>query len=190
MPLSWNFAVRLFGGFGSGDIPLQTKYLLASGNPVEQLNNPFFRSKGMLPTAVRDHAMMAGGGDLRGYYDQYLAGDRIYSLNLEIRFPSIIPFLGQQVGLLSLLKSAFFVDAGKVWSRFEEITIKDIRWDAGFGLSLPISGLFTSLPFHSDIFDSIGLSVVRVDFPIYLSNPLPEEERLKLRWVVGLSESF
>jgi aminopeptidase N len=190
MPLGWNFAARFYGGFGSGNVPLQTKYFLAGGDPIEQLNNPFFRSKGMLPSTVRDHALMAGGGDLRGYFDQNLAGDRIYALNLEIRFPSVIPFLGPQAGLLSLLKSDFFFDAGKVWSRFEEITNKDIRWDAGFGLRLPITGLFRSLPFQSNIFNSIGLSVIRVYFPVYLSDPLPTEDKLKFRWVVGLSESF
>lgn len=187
---SGNLALRLYGGFGSGNLPVQTKYFLAGGNPIEQLDSPFFRSKGMLPSTVRDHALMAGGGNLRGYFDQDLTDDRIYALNLEIRFPTIVPFVPDFGGLLSFMKTTFFFDAGKVWSRFDEITNKDIKWDAGFGVRLPMSRLFGFLPFQSSIFNSIGLSVIRVDFPIYVSNPIPSEDKMKFRWVVGLSEAF
>ncbi|MBI4548393.1 MAG: M1 family metallopeptidase [Ignavibacteriae bacterium] len=194
MPLGWTLALRLYNGVGYGDIPNQTKYYFTNGSPIEQFNAPFFRSKGPLPSTVRDHALYRGGGNMRGYYRFAPAGDKIDAFNAEARFQTLIPFFNVNVPILSrimnMFKSTLFLDAGRIASNSQKLWDQRFELDFGFGFRLKsLATLFG--PFaQSNLFSSIGLQTLRVDFPIYVSMPVPDENKLKFRWVVSLSEAF
>ncbi|TAK65271.1 MAG: M1 family peptidase, partial [Bacteroidetes bacterium] len=82
---------RLYSGVGFGNIPTQSKYYLSGASPLEQFNAPFFRSKGMLPTEIRDHAFSPGGGNVRGYYNSLFGADKMDAFNIEWKWTSYLP---------------------------------------------------------------------------------------------------
>ena len=142
----------------------------------------------MLPSTIRDHALYPGGGNLRGFFDQFLYGDKIDAANLELGFPSLIPFIRSSGNpfvdqLMSLVKSAGFIDVGRIAFQDEDFSKKRVLVDVGFGFRM-------NMPTVSSIFQSIGLTMIRVDFPLYVNSAGPGESRSKFRWVVGLSETF
>lgn len=194
MPGSWTLAARYFSGVGSGEVPNQTKYYLAGGSPLEQMNAPFYRSKGMLPSNIRDHAIYPGGGLMRGYFNLGASAEKIDAFNVEGRFPTAIPFLRVPIWgldyLLEKLRTTLFFDAGRIADGGVNLGDRRFEVDWGFGVRLAsFSWLFG--PFsRSNLFSAVGLSTIRVDFPLYVSNPPRGEKRLKFRWVVSLSEPF
>ena len=142
----------------------------------------------MLPSTIRDHALYLGGGNLRGFFDQFLYGDKIDAANLELRFPTLIPFIRSTGNpfvdqLMNMIKSAGFIDVGRIAFQGEDFSKKRVLIDVGFGFRM-------SMPTFSSIFQSIGLTTLRVDFPLYVNSAAPGESRSKFRWVVGLSETF
>ncbi|MGA9364270.1 MAG: M1 family aminopeptidase [Bacteroidota bacterium] len=189
LPEDWRLALRIYNGRASGTIPIQTQYFFSSGSPMDQFSNPFFRSRGMLPATVRDHALYQGDGNLRGFYNQYLYGDKIDAANIEVRLPGLIPFINN-VGspfldhLITLVRTVGFIDIGRIAFQDEDFSRKRVLVDLGFGfrINMPISS--------TSLFQSIGLTTLRLDFPLYVNNAAPGESRTKFRWVIGLSETF
>ena len=195
MPAHWTLALRLYSGVGMGNVPNQTKYYFLGGSPLDQFSSPFFRSKGVFPSTVRDHALYPGGGIMRGYYAYPdTAGDKIEAFSAEARFSDLIPFMNVDfplAGILtSLLRSSLFIDVGRIASNPDNLWDQRFEVDWGFGIRLAsLSSLFG--PFtYSDLLSGVGLRTLRVDFPIYVSKPMEGENKIKLRWVVSLSESF
>jgi hypothetical protein len=189
LPENWRLGLRLYNGRASGTIPIQTEYFFSSASPIDQFDGPFFRSKGMLPATVRDHALYWGGGNLRGFYNQNLYGDKIDAANLELRLPGLIPFVNR-VGIagldqvIKLVRAVGFIDAGRIAFQNEDFSKKRVLIDLGFGFRVDMPTSWTSL------FQSVGLTTLRVDFPLYVNEAAPGEARAKFRWVVGLSETF
>ncbi len=179
-------ALRLFGGYGNGLIPNQTKFFIATSSPVEQLYVPIYRSK-IFSTNFRRHIEPFGGAGLRGYLDQNVSDDRVYSANLEINFPSLLPFVRALPIVGGIFKTAIFFDAGKIWGQNQRTSIKDIKYDLGFGIRTDLIKQMSSM---TNIFSEIGLSTLRIDFPIYVSHPLNGEKRTKFRWVIGFDMGF
>ena len=189
LPENWRLGLRLYNGRASGTIPIQTEYFFSSGSPIDQFSNPFFRSRGILPATVRDHALYQGGGNLRGFYNQYLHGDKLDAANLEVRLPGLLPFINN-VGapfldqLIGLVRTVGFIDVGRIAFQDEDFSKKRVLVDAGFGFRVNMPTSLTSL------FRSIGLTTLRFDFPLYVNNASPGASRTEFRWVVGLSEAF
>jgi len=195
MPADWTLALRVMSGVGQGDIPSQTKYYLAGGSPLDQFSSPFFRSKGVLPSTVRDHALFYGGGGMRGYYAFMPFGsDKVEAVNAEARFTELIPYLQSDIPFagrfMRMFRSSLFIDAGRIANNPDNLWDQKIEIDWGFGVRLAsLSSLFGSFS-NSNVFSGIGLRTLRVDFPLFVSAPPAGENKLKFRWVVGLSESF
>jgi hypothetical protein len=195
MPANWTLALRVMSGVGQGDIPGQTKYYFAGGSPLDEFSSPFFRSKGVLPSTVRDHSLFYGGGGMRGYYGFLPFGsDKVEAVNAEARFTELIPYLQSGIPfvgrIMRMFRSSLFIDAGRIASNPDNLWDQKFEVDWGFGIRLAsLSSLFGSFS-NSNVFSGIGLRTLRVDFPLFVSAPPTDEHKLKFRWVVGLSESF
>ncbi len=186
LPFGHLFLVRLFGGYGNGKIPNQVKFFIATSSPIEQFYKPIYRSK-IFPADFRKHIEPYGGAGLRGYIEQNLNDDRVYSANFELRFPSLLPFFRGFPIVGGLFKTVLFFDAGKVWGQGERTSIKNVKYDFGFGVRSDLFGRVSSI---TDVFSEIGLNAIRVDFPIYVSHPLNGEKKFKFRWVLGFEGTF
>lgn len=193
LPADMRLGLRLIDGAGSGDVPVQTKYYFSGSAPIDQIDEPFFRSKGMLPSTVRDHALAAGGGWMRGYYSLPIAGDKMEAANAEIHFSTLLPFLNPPdlpvLGYLNrVFRTSFFADAGRIAVQPQNLWDQKFEADCGVGVGLtglsPIFGQFS----QSTLFSTVGLSTLRVDFPFYVTRPLADENRLKFRWVISMKE--
>jgi len=186
LPLNIRFGFRLFGGIASGNIPKQTNTYLASGNPIDEMNADLLRSRGTLPDSLRIHSLQPGGGNLRGYFNQNIPSKRTLATNIELRFPDAVPFLpmGRIPALGSLFSkfsSVLFFDGARV-SENNSLLPNQFIYDAGIGIR------FAQIPSQTNLFSSIGLNVIRVDFPLFISNPLAGEEKFKFRWVMTFTE--
>ncbi len=186
LPFGYSFLVRLFGGYGNGNIPNQTKFFIATSSPIEQFYKPIYRSK-IFPADFRKQIEPFGGAGLRGYIEQNIGNDRAYSANFELRFPSLLPFFRSLPVVGRLFRTVLFFDAGKVWEQGRRTSIKDVKYDFGFGIRSDLFGQISSV---TDVFSEIGISAIRIDFPIYVSHPLSGEKKLKFRWVLGFDGTF
>lgn len=191
MPGRWDLRVRLYNGVGYGDVPAQTRYYYSSTSPLEQVSEPLVRSRGVLPSKFREHTLSPGGGWMRGYYRASAYGEKIEAMNAEARFNSMIPFVRLNVPVLSYLmnniQSSLFFDAGRISSQSEDLWNKRFEIDCGFGFRLAPFWNFMGEFANSDLFASLGLYTIKIDFPIYVSVPTTDENKLKLRWVVSFS---
>jgi outer membrane protein assembly factor BamA len=186
LPEGYSFALRFFAGYGNGQIPAQAKFFTATSSPIEQFYKPIYRSK-IFPMDLRSHIEPFGGAGLRGYFDQNLSGDRTYSLNFELNLPSLLPFINRMPIVGNLFRTTFFFDAGKVWGQNQRTSLKDLRYDFGIGIR---SDIIESVSNFTDIFTEIGLSSIRVDFPIYVSHPASDGKKFNFRWVIGFERTF
>jgi len=144
------------------------------------------RSRGTLPDSLRIHSLQPGGGNLRGYFNQNIPSKRTLATNIELRFPlggndplGQIPIFRT---IFSKLTGVLFFDGAQVSENaFPKLSNKFI-YDAGIGIR------FAQIPSQTNLFSSIGLNVIRVDFPLFVSNPLAGEEKFKFRWVMTFTE--
>lgn len=177
----WEARLRLFAGFSEGVLPLQEQFYLASASPVDLSQNPWYRSRGTLPWQwyQNSHLQSGGGGNLRGYLDQNVGGKRILAVNLQlnvynplnlIKFPRIFQMFRK-------IQPYLFSDLGDVRSGDWNFLLKA---DAGMGFTWKV-------PFIPPRLEPV---TVRFDFPFYVSHPLPNEESLKFRWLMGIGMAF
>ena len=191
MPGGWFLNARFYSGFGYGDIPSQVKYYFSGSSPLQQMNDPLLRSKGVVPSLLRDHVMAPGGGMMRGFYKYAASGDKIESINFEAKFASLIPFFKIPVlsSVFNHIQSSVFLDAGRISNQIERLWDKRYEIDFGFGLRIrSITGILGEVG-QSNLF-SIGLNTLKVDFPIYCSAPFLGEDKFKFRWVLSFREEF
>jgi len=98
-----------------------------------------------------------GGGNLRGYYGDYYGGQH----------PSGRAILAINVEIpLPKIPFSLFYDVGDVWGDAGAMNLGDLRSDAGLGL---------------------GLGPLKVQFPLWVSDPPTGVRNFKFRWLVGLS---
>lgn len=178
------FRLRGFAGVSLGDDapPLQDLYYAFGASPREQFGRYYLRSKGGLPRPV--HVHMPGGGNLRGYYNQALSGDRLYAANLEIRKSARLPLLSKLLGRTSVV---LFGDVGRLEMTkgyaIPESTEQTLA-DAGIGLRFQ-----RFLPDQWYTFFTGGRNItLRVDFPFYVNEPRPGDSEVEFRWVVGFEQ--
>ena len=175
---SQNWSWRIAFGYASGDLPAQAKFYLASGSPLEEFDNFWYRSRGSLPNKWRQagELYLPGGGNLRGYTDQNISGKKLFSLNFKWGIPNYlklipakIPYLTTQ---LNSIKWEVFYDYGSAWDTKNPPALKDFFSDLGLGLGYKI-------PLLDQIFKE---SNIRFDFPFWLDKPKGSDDRFKFRW--------
>ncbi len=156
--------VRGFAGHAFGGTPpLQDQFYIDSSSPLERWIYEATQTKG---SNYGGPIYRAGGGNVRGYVNQPISGTSLLAGTAELRFRMpVVPF---HIGV--------FYDRGWLNTAAGE---RLQRADAGF--TILMDGRANSI---LPIFNSRFL--VRYDFPIWLSHPLPGEPARKFRWSIGL----
>lgn len=179
----WGLAIRFYGGYSGGQLPLQEKFYLAAASPLENFYDPWYRSRGTLPTKWHEqgHLQKGGGANLRGYLDKNQVGQRLLAANLQLAYPNplrplikALPFVGK---IFSRINTYAFFDAGDVREDDFDFSLK---YDAGLGF-------LWKFPFLPPRLDPVS---IRVDFPIYVNRPRWDEKAFEFRWLVGTGKSF
>ncbi len=170
---SQGLRVRLFAGNFWGDrIPIQEKFFIDGGNPRERFDQFYLRSSGSMPAEVRYH--FPGGGNLRGYIDQPIATERIVAMNAEVRSGMLNPLFRKILPRRSFLELTPFFD----FARVEIANPASCNlMDAGIGVR------WSYRLFYQPI-------LLRLDFPFWVSDPLPGEKQMKFRWVVSIQHAI
>jgi hypothetical protein len=188
--------VRLFGRLGFGDLPKESALYLAGGSPEEMYNYDMYRSRGFFPnhwvinSTQTGHVQFGGGLNLRGYSgfvpstdgNSVEYGSSGLAANVELDFNKLIH--------LPLSRLYLFADGGILGKNKDtslDVT-KGLNWsqpyyDAGIGFATDIK-----YPFMNQI--GIKPPQIRLDFPIYLSQPPLNSNPWGFRWLLALNKSF
>ncbi|TKJ38562.1 hypothetical protein CEE37_12425 [candidate division LCP-89 bacterium B3_LCP] len=166
------FKLRGFWGIASNGTPLQARYGLGGSGPLNSAASRWLRSWASLPPNW--YVRAEGEGNLSGYcIGSYIAQN---VASLQVHLSSRMRFLERWVNRINLpprfrpeFDAFIFAGAGDVGDIVEELRLKDIRKEAGMGLSV-------NLPAGSEL---------SLDFPIYLSEPLVGEESWAWRTVLS-----
>jgi len=179
------FYLRLFHGAflrQQDDKPIQHLFYAFDANPSEQFDSFYLRSRGAFPAEAHYHR--PGGGNLRGYFDQpERAGKSLLAANVELRKALRLPFLGRLLApvLGNSTLSAFF-DGGRLENlRDNSQTLADAGLGITFNKSVPDK-------WYSFI---LGTNyTIRLDLPIWVSQPRANENELKFRYVLSFQPAF
>ena len=180
LPFSW--AWRVAFGYANGNVSVQSKFYLASASPLEEFDNIWYRSRGSLPNKWRDkgNLYLAGGGNVRGYADQNLAGNKLFSFNLKWSFPNYLKLIPAKIpyltGELNSIRWDLFYDFGSVWDTKNAPKFENFFSDLGIGLVYRIPYLDQIIPD----------SRVRFDFPFWVDKPANGEKHFKFRWLFSV----
>jgi len=179
------FYFRLFHGTflqQGDDKPLQYLFSAFDANPVEQFETFYLRSRGALPAEAHYHR--PGGGNLRGYFDQpERAGKSLLAANLELRKSLRLPILGRLLApVLGNSTLAAFFDTG----RFKDLSDKSRQLsDAGVGITF---NKIVPDAWYSFI---IGTNyTIRLDFPLWVSRPRANQDKLEFRYVLSFQPAL
>ncbi len=183
---------RLYFGYAEGDLPLQGLFHVASASPEEQFGSRWYSSRGSLPEGLKrtGNLYLPGGGNLRGFLEQNAGYRRIASANIRLGFDNPLTKLlnkihqGNEIlwrDLTSIETHAFF-DFGQGWNSGNIPDLGDFFSD--FGLSLSYR-----FPYQS-IRRLLGDNYIRAYFPLWISDPLPGEDRWEFRWVLAYTAKF
>ncbi|MCZ6915194.1 MAG: M1 family metallopeptidase [Gemmatimonadetes bacterium] len=181
--LGFMVGARVFGGVYLADEPppLQRAIPLKGADPYETLSNPFLRTQGA-PLAGNDVPYHAPGNANLRAYQPGIGGRWILAGTLEIEKD----LLRRSSGVLRRAAIVAFGDAAVV----DTLAIRSVAGNA----FTPVSdaGIGVRLGLHVG-----GLSFpVRVEFPVFVSEPLlahenaPDRERLGFRWLISLQPIF
>jgi hypothetical protein len=168
--LGWK--IRTFGAVLPEDkeVPLQDLVYAYGASPFEAYSDHFARSRDALPDWLNYH--VPGGGNLRGYFDHFAGYRKLIAMNVELQKSLRFGFRKP----ISEIQLALFGDAGHVWLPDRPGRTNRLG-DLGFGIRVIRSGFF--LPF-----------TIRVDFPVYVTDPPAGQDRLHFRWILALSRAF
>lgn len=167
-------------------ITLQDAFYAFGAPPREQFRNAYLRSLGSFPAEAHYH--LPGGGNLRGYFDQPVPLRKIFVANVELRRNQQLPLLGKLLRpILGTSTLAAFFDAGRVTNLAD---IENNLGDAGVGIT-----------FEKQVPDKwysffLGTNfIVRVDLPIWVSDPLvkvnvQKDDEVKFRYVLSFQSAF
>ncbi|MFQ5604115.1 MAG: M1 family aminopeptidase [bacterium] len=168
--------------FNSDMTPVQDLIFLDGANPRERFKRFFLRSDGALPEELHYH--LPGGGNLRGFYNQFFAGDQILAFNVELRKELPPNWAGKRWrAIFGNTGLVLFVDLARM-----EFSDQNSQFftDAGLGLRFQkrlADKWYTLLTGSRNI-------ALRFDFPIWVNKPLPDENAVRFRWVFGLEQAF
>jgi aminopeptidase N len=177
----WEAILRFYTGYSEGRVPAQFLFNLGGDNGWEELNEPFYRSKGALPYSWRrnGHLYKAGGGNVRGSSlvgsPTLNADTKIIAGNLDLMIPN--PLRHAALPLLRNLSTYVFADIGVVWSESFP-GLSQFQKTAGVSLTLPAGQLLDFL---------FNLKQIRMDFPVWIGNTKDPEASVAYRWLITFS---
>jgi hypothetical protein len=170
----------------TGDPPSQYVNHLSRAKSIDRyVHAPVFRFPGTFPTDWEDDFYVTNGR-VRGYQDRVIYLRDFAGWSLELTPPdvlpygwlSVVPLVGNWLGKADQL---VFVDGGRAsFDKKEDLYPAPIRnnepEDGSFYLS---AGLSVSFP------PIRGKNHIRLDFPLYLSEPLPGNNEFDFRFSVA-----
>lgn len=176
--------LRFFGGkiIDSEEAPTQDLLFLEGANPRQRFERFYLRSHGALPEELHYH--LPGGGNLRGYYNNPRFGDELLALNGELRKRVRLKLFRR--GPLAALSRPTLVGFAEVASLKYLESETRLFADAGVGVRI-----HTRLPdAWYTMFTGGRELTLRFDFPLWVSDPLPDENSVRFRWVFGFEQPF
>jgi aminopeptidase N len=201
---------RIFGQYGTGQIPLESALYAAGANPEELMNNPFTQAEGFVPSqwtgygADINHFQMGGGLDLRGYagyvfpnYDsrgefvQTYYGNTGAAINGELEFNKLIHWNPRFLKNTFSLVTYLFGDAGVInitplispLNNPYQLQFSTLHADAGLGAALTIN--------HWGPLESAKPLTIRFDMPFFINRiPDVEHQYVQMRWEIGIGRAF
>jgi hypothetical protein len=176
-------SLRVFYGHAGIAPPAQWRFDLAGANEIEKERFFWLRSVGAFPKDYYNNFHVAGGSNLRGYYDGAFAFKKVFASNVELQLPMPLPVSRGISRKLDRRLSLFF-DWGKV---LDERPLE--------GLSPDVCGDFDENAFDNVLTDfgvSVSLWKLTAEFPLYLSNPalVGETDEWDFRWTIGFNRLF
>jgi hypothetical protein len=183
--LGGRFGVRAFAGVATGDnaAAKQRQIYVQGSDPLQQLYNPFLRSRGALLVREDFHYHSPGGANVRGI-DARVSTSSIIGLGLELeRNLRSRP----NTHLFNRIALALFTDlAHEIDGPIQPLTGKkldDVIADAGIGIRAE---------------HRIGDTrfTTRFDFPVFISEPAlaqhgeAGDDKVAFRWTLSFEESF
>ncbi|MFQ5638833.1 MAG: M1 family aminopeptidase [bacterium] len=176
--------LRLYAAqvFNPQTAPIQDLIFIDGANPRERFKRFYLRSDGALPEELHYH--LPGGANLRGYVNQPLFGDQVVALNIELRKRVRPPLINKQIQkYLGNTTLAVFADLAAM--QFLD-SKNHVLADAGLGLRFS-----KRLPdTWYTLFTGGRNLTLRLDFPVWVNEPLPGEKRLRFRWVFGFEQAI
>ena len=173
----FGFGARLFAGVGSGndEAPKQRQIYLQGADPLEQLANPFLRSRGALLVGDDFRYQMPGGAGLRGI-DSRVSTVSVVALDLELERTLVAR---PKATLFNRVSVAAFTDlAQAIGGSAQPLTGDRIRFLADGGVGVRAEHRIGDTRF-----------VTRLDLPLFVSRPLlaqdrsPGDDQVAFRWV-------
>lgn len=196
---------RFFGQYGTGtNWAPESRLFLAGANPEEYMDDPFTRSQGIINRSFAGdfdgnlNTFHYGGGlNLRGYngyFAPYIAengevvstyaGTTGASVNAELPFTAL--FLNRETSLDDLVnvEAYLFGDAGIINANApgEDLVFSNFRADAGIGGNIEIK--------RFGKFNDLKPLTIRVDLPLFLNRPGPDDDYFAFRFLLGISKAF
>jgi peptidase M1-like protein len=182
--LGGRIGIRAFAGVASGDhaTAKQRQIYLQGADPLQQLNNPFLRSRGALLVGEDFHYHVPGGANLRGI-DPRVSTAAIVGINLELeRNLRSRP----DARLFNRIALAAFTDlAHGIGGSDQPLTGDRIKLLADAGLGLRADHHIGDTRFTT-----------RFDFPLYVSRPRlaqdrePGDDVVEFRWSFSFEPAF
>jgi hypothetical protein len=186
-----NANLRLFLGLMGGNAPLQQKFNLAGGGPLDTEKRFFLRSPGAIWEELNYH--QGGHGNLRGYQAGSFGVNRLLAFNLEAGTPlPLLWFERLPRPLAGRLFWAAFLDVGTTFDNVNPIggsaRVQSLVDGGILDRTLVDAGIgFTA----RKIFPFYDMSL-RLDLPFYVNHPEVngEEDKTTRRYLFSLSASF
>ncbi|HZV12255.1 MAG TPA: M1 family aminopeptidase, partial [Candidatus Kapabacteria bacterium] len=177
---------RVMEGTSGGAVPVQKRFYLAGASPEEQFDNTLYRDIAgvSMPLDTSGHILLPGGGDLPGYANQYVAASGRTMLAASVKLTANLLRGTHNVSISG------FGGVGYV----SEYTLPDFS-----GMSVPyfdagVSVRYAFVGGDGDLLRSLLVTQaplqIELSFPFFVSQPLPGDAQVKMRWVVGVSSEL
>jgi hypothetical protein len=169
-----NLAARVFIGYARGDdeTAKQRQFYFQGADPLQQLYNPFLRSRGALLAGEDFHYQMPGGAGVRGV-DPRASSGAVVALNLELDQTLLS---NPTARLFNRIALAAFTDLARAFTGPTKFL-----GDAGIGL-------------RADHRIGDTRFTTRFDLPLYVNRPelsvRPTGNEFELRWVFSFEPAF
>lgn len=180
---------RLFAGTSTAGTPVEWRYMASGADAFQQSSDPFSRARGTIPAGwMRNGLVHTGGGPgLRSYTEATYAAlnsgepawvQHALSLAADVHYPNFadrwlrrVPYSGDMLRL----RSYVYAETGRLHERG---AWQSWRAAAGAGFTLSVS-IPDYLGSHRGLF-------VRYELPLWLSEPMPGNNPLGVRHLLGL----
>ena len=189
---------RLFAQRGFGVFPYESQLYAAGANPEDMMHNKYTRSIGLISRDLAsfgnttNNFQYGGGLNLRGYAGYFMTAESLngninnykgnsgIAFNSEVEITELIPYLNY-FGLNSYI----FMDIGAINdNQFEEnLSFSSLYMDAGIGWTLELSRLW------GNKIESEPL-LIRLDLPLFLNTPPPDQNYFQLRYLISINRAF